>query len=67
MRRKRKSKCKRCSHVERKRKQNEIRTCISVSQDGGKFPESALPLISSREARTLGTRLKMTEGDAILV
>ena len=32
---KRKSKRKRRSHVKSKRKQNEIRTPISVSQDGG--------------------------------
>ena len=33
--RKNKSKCKRPSHVGRKREQNEIRTRTSVSQDGG--------------------------------
>ena len=33
--RKRKRKSKRRLHVERKRRQNEIRTCISVSPDGG--------------------------------
>ena len=30
------------------------------------FPESALPLTSSREKRTLETRLKMAEEDATL-
>ena len=39
----RKRKRKRCSHVERKRKQNEIRTRISVPQNGGQDGGNLVP------------------------
>ena len=52
MRRKRNCNRKRRSHVEHKRKQNDIRTRISVYQNIGRqscSPESVLPYTSSRE------------------
>ena len=56
----RKPKCKRRSHVERK--QNEIHTRSSLSQDGGNLvPRVRVTLDQQSGTRTLGTRLRMAD------